>query len=142
MNNFGVILASHGKFATESLNVAKMIAGNFDNFIALELKENDSKQEFKKEFIEKFDSLQEKYDFVICLCDIYGGTPFNIVIESVIEGKDFIAYAGFNMPMILELCMLDQINKDDAEKIIEEVYKRSLVNMKDLVYEKEKEIDL
>ncbi|MDD7045068.1 MAG: hypothetical protein PUI05_06445 [Peptoniphilaceae bacterium] len=134
MKNFGVILLSHGKFAKEALNTVNLICGKTENFVALELKEDESKESLKIEFIETLDYFCKKFDIVICMCDIYGGTPFNVIFETKLEGTyDFVAYAGFNLPMLIELSMQDVINSDKINDYLEEIYKKSFVDLSSMV---------
>lgn len=142
MSDFGVLLVSHGKFAKEALNSAKMIVGSTDNFLALGLDEEESKAQFKEKVKASLEKLHSKYDLVICFCDIYGGTPFNVILELLLEGEEIKAYTGFNLPLILELCMMDTVDKNNLDLALDEIYKRSFVNLEMLNSNQNNELDL
>ena len=142
MSDFGVLLVSHGKYAKEALKSAEMIAGKTDNFLALELDENKSKQQFREEVLESLEKLHKDYDTVLCLCDIYGGTPFNVILELLMNGASIKAYVGFNLPMILELCMLDTVDKNTIPNTLKEIYNRSFMDLDGLVSNQNDEFDL
>ena len=55
-------------------------------------------------------------DQVVALCDIYGGTPFNVITRCLAGGMDMIAYTGLSMPVVVEL-LLTRDGLESAEDI-------------------------
>ena len=76
--SFGVILATHAQIGCALLEGTEMLAGKQERARALALTENKSVAQFEAEFNEAYDELAAAYDHVVVLCDIYGGTPFNV----------------------------------------------------------------
>lgn len=142
VRNFGILVVSHGKYAIEALNASKMICGDMDGVISLGLLENDSKEQFRKSFTDSYNQLESEYDFVVCLVDIYGGTPFNVVAESILHGKEMVAFTGFNLQVLIELLLSDKLSKEDVCEVVESVYNSSLFNINESLTSGEDEISL
>lgn len=111
----GVILASHGEFARAALGAVEMIAGEQPDVIALGLTADKSLETFEAEMREAWGSLHAECDLVVTLCDIYGGTPFNVTTRCLLNGMDMIAYTGLSMPVAVELLLTrDGLDSEDA----------------------------
>lgn len=111
----GVILASHGEFARAALGAVEMIAGKQPDVIALGLTAEKSLETFEAEMREAYESLKAECDLVVTLCDIYGGTPFNVTTRCLLNGMDMIAYTGLSMPVAVELLLTrDSLDSADA----------------------------
>lgn len=111
----GVILASHGEFARAALGAVEMIAGKQPDVIALGLTADKSLETFEAEMREAWESLHAECALVVTLCDIYGGTPFNVTTRCLLNGMDMIAYTGLSMPVAVELLLTrDGLDSEDA----------------------------
>lgn len=103
----GVLIASHGGFADGLLNGAELLVGKQEQVETIGLYHGDSADEFAakvEEAIEKLDTGEGVYVFV----DILGGTPSNVVLKCL-EKKRFKAFAGVNMPMMLQTFLMRNI---------------------------------
>ncbi|HFD0790414.1 TPA: PTS sugar transporter subunit IIA [Enterococcus faecium] len=100
----GVILASHGFFAKEALNSLEMIQGDFSNARVVSLFPGMSLADFVIKIEEKIEELDTTNGLLI-ICDIFGGTPSNaaVMILMKYQRKDYYAFAGFNLGILLEL---------------------------------------
>ncbi|EOS8041861.1 PTS mannose/fructose/sorbose family IIA subunit [Enterococcus faecium] len=100
----GVILASHGFFAKEALNSLEMIQGDFSNARVVSLFPGMSLADFVIKIEEKIEELDTTNGLLI-ICDIFGGTPSNAaaMILMKYQRKDYYAFAGFNLGILLEL---------------------------------------
>lgn len=111
----GVILASHGEFARAALGAVEMIAGKQPDVVALGLTAEKSLEDFEAEMQAAYTSLKEECDLVVTLCDIYGGTPFNVTTRCLLNGMDMVAYTGLSMPVAVELLLTrDGLDSVDA----------------------------
>lgn len=99
----GVILASHGEFAQAALGAVEMIAGKQPDVIALGLTAEKSLESFESEMREAYETLSAECELVVTLCDIYGGTPFNVTTRCLLNGMNMVAYTGLSMPSSLPL---------------------------------------
>lgn len=111
----GVILASHGEFARAALGAVEMIAGKQGDVAALGLTAEKSLETFEAEMREAYEALNAECDLVVTLCDIYGGTPFNVTTRALLNGMDMVAYTGLSMPVVVELLLTrDGLESADA----------------------------
>ncbi|WP_075980498.1 mannose/fructose/sorbose PTS transporter subunit IIA [Bacillus massilinigeriensis] len=98
----GIIIASHGEFASGILQSGTMIFGEQENVKAVTLMPSEGPENVKakmKEAIASFDNQDE----VLFLVDLWGGTPFNQANSLVEEHKDkWAIVAGMNLPMLIE----------------------------------------
>lgn len=99
----GVILASHGEFARAALGSVEMVVGPQDDVRALGLGALTSLEEFEAAFGDAYDRLAATCDLVVVLCDILGGTPFNVVCRAKAQGRPMLAYTGLSLPVLIEL---------------------------------------
>ena len=110
----GVILASHGEFAKAALGAVEMIAGKQADVATLSLTAEKSLETFEAEMKDAYAQLISECDQVVTLCDIYGGTPFNVITRCL--AGDMIAYTGLSMPVVVEL-LLTRDGLESAEDI-------------------------
>ena len=98
----GIILASHGEFATGILQSGAMIFGEQENVQAVTLMPSEGPDDLKakmKDAIASFDNQDE----VLFLVDLWGGTPFNQANGLFEEHKDkWAIVSGMNLPMVIE----------------------------------------
>ncbi|HEO8421823.1 mannose/fructose/sorbose PTS transporter subunit IIA [Niallia sp. FSL W8-0635] len=98
----GIIIASHGEFASGILQSGTMIFGEQENVKAVTLMPSEGPDNVKakmKEAISTFDNQDE----VLFLVDLWGGTPFNQATGLIEEHKDkWAIVAGLNLPMLIE----------------------------------------
>lgn len=132
MRSFGIVLLSHGKYAKETLETLTMIGGKQEGIVALELDANKSFDGFKNELTETLNELEKTYENLLVLCDIYGGTPFNVVMNLLLEGRDFIAYSGFNLPVVIGSAFAGDLNRQEINDLVKTSFKESLHDLKAL----------
>ncbi|HJC82447.1 MAG TPA: hypothetical protein H9696_04515 [Candidatus Anaerostipes avicola] len=97
----GIILLSHGPLASGLLGTMEMVLGTVDNVTALELEEGDHPEKYRMRIAEIAEAMPEKSVF---LMDIFGGSPFNQVIQYFLEnGKEIRAVSGMNLGMLLRI---------------------------------------
>jgi mannose PTS system EIIA component len=97
----GKLILTHGGLARELAAAAQVISGRLNGFEALSLDWNDSFDEARAKVraaIERLDTGQG----VLILTDMYGGTPSNIAVTFLQEGKVEVL-TGVNLPMVLRL---------------------------------------
>lgn len=98
----GIIIASHGEFASGILQSGEMIFGAQENVKAVTLMPSEGPDDVKakmKEAIASFDNQDE----VLFLVDLWGGTPFNQANSLFEEHTDkWAIVAGMNLPMLIE----------------------------------------
>lgn len=144
----GVIVASHGEFARAALGSVEMVAGPQEDVRALALTADKSAEAFEAEFAQAYDELNADCDMIVTICDIHGGTPFNVISRSMLKGMDMVAFTGLSLPVLIELLLSrDQAaDADEIRQLIEAAHAQTLgeikVEMKDDSADDEDDLDL
>lgn len=97
----GIILASHGGFATGILQSATMVFGEQPNVTAVTLMPSEGPNDIKKKMEDAIASFDDP-DQVLFLVDLLGGTPYNQA-NGLIDGHEdkWAIVAGLNLPMLI-----------------------------------------
>ncbi|KRK95575.1 PTS sugar transporter subunit IIA [Companilactobacillus futsaii] len=94
-----ILLLSHGNSASGILDGYSMIAGNNSNIDYIQLDESGISK-----FSNKVTDYLDKNNQVLVICDIAGGTPYNVSFDYFLSHSDKIrVISGLNLPMLLEL---------------------------------------
>lgn len=98
----GIILATHGDFATGILQSASMIFGEQPNVAAVTLQPSEGPDDVRRKMEEAVDSFEDP-EQVLILVDLWGGTPFN-QSNGLIAGHEdkWAIVAGLNLPMLID----------------------------------------
>lgn len=112
----GISVTTHGDLCNGLLHAAQMIIGEQEGIEAVSLDENGV-DDFTSRLEEKLDELVEKYNQVLVLCDLKGGTPCNQSLKYSLmnEGKVKVV-AGVNLPMLIE-ASLGRSNVADLDEL-------------------------
>jgi mannose PTS system EIIA component len=97
----GVVVVTHGQLATELLNAAETIVGDLPNFAAVSIGWHDDVEEARKEIADAIARVAGEHGAIV-LTDMFGGTPSNLAITLVEEGRVEVV-TGVNLPMLLKL---------------------------------------
>ena len=98
----GIILASHGDFATGIMQSGSMIFGEQANVKAVTLQPSEGPNDLRAK-MEKAIATFDNQDEVLFLVDLWGGTPFNQA-NGLIDGHEdkWAIVTGLNLPMLIE----------------------------------------
>lgn len=98
----GIILASHGDFATGILQSGSMIFGDQADVKAVTLHPSEGPDDIRRKMEEAVESFENK-DQVLFLVDLWSGTPFNQA-NALISGHEdkWAIVTGLNLPMLIE----------------------------------------
>jgi PTS system mannose-specific IIA component len=97
----GVVVVTHGQLATELLNAAETIVGDLPQFAAVSIGWHDDVEQARGEIADAVARLSTG-DGVIILTDMFGGTPSNLAITLIEEGRVEVL-TGVNLPMLIKL---------------------------------------
>ena len=100
----GVGVITHGQLATELLNAAETIVGDLPGFAAISIGWHDDVEQAREEIGQAISRL-ETGDGVIVLTDMFGGTPSNLAMSLLEEGRVEVV-TGVNLPMLIKLANL------------------------------------
>ena len=97
----GIVLVTHGQLAEEFLSAMVHIVGEQKNIAAICIQPEDDMEQRRDEILEVVKKVEEGAG-VILLTDMFGGTPSNLAISVMGEGKVEVI-AGVNLPMLIQL---------------------------------------
>ena len=131
----GVVVISHGQFATELLNAAEMIVGDLPGFMAVSIGWHDDVT-VARDAIERAIAKVDKGRGVLLLTDMFGGTPSNLGLSFLEAGKVEVL-TGANLPMLIKLASLnEQASLIEAAREMREHGRNAIWVASDLLREK------
>lgn len=117
-----VLVISHGLLAQELCNTVVMITGPDASLNYVSLDAMQGVERLKMDLIEKIKELVKDGQKVLIICDVFGGCPFNTVSEYMnnnFEPQQYKIISGANLPMLLELCMANNLNPDNLDYLVD-----------------------
>lgn len=133
--SFGIILATHGNIGVATLEAAEMLTGKQERVRALMLTADKSVETFESEFISAYKELSAAYDYVVALCDIYGGSPFNVISRAKLSGYNVLAFTGLSLPVLIDLLFAGSLSIDGVRKHVLAAHDEALKEIKATVVE-------
>lgn len=115
----GVLVITHGNFATEILKTAELIIGKQKQVTSLGLHYGDSIEEFSLKVKDTIEAL-DTGEGVLVFADLFGASPYNAAAFSAnkVKNTDFKCITGVNLPMLLEaLTSRNGFNLNDLAKL-------------------------
>jgi len=108
----GALIVTHGNLAWELLNAARQIEADVNGIAAVPLEWSDTVDAARDKIAEGLNRIGTDRP-VIIFTDMFGGTPSNISLQFLEQGRVEIV-TGVNLPMIVKFAMLKQEAKDVA----------------------------
>lgn len=100
----GMVLVTHGRLAAEFIAALEHVVGPQRNMTAICIGPEDDMEQRRQEIIESVAKADEG-DGVVLLTDMFGGTPSNLAISVLDQGRIEVI-AGVNLPMLIKLASL------------------------------------
>ncbi|HOJ42656.1 MAG TPA: PTS sugar transporter subunit IIA [Syntrophorhabdaceae bacterium] len=97
----GIVIVAHFDLAKEMARAVELIVGKQEMFTHVEIFPNEDMVAIKKKIMNAIKSV-DGGDGVIILTDMFGGTPSNISLSFLEEGKVEVV-TGVNLPMLIKL---------------------------------------
>lgn len=97
----GMILVTHGRLAEEFVHAMEHVVGRQDAVATVCIGPNDD-MELRRKEIAKAIKLVDTGEGAVILTDLFGGTPSNLAISLLDQGKVEVI-AGINLPMLIRL---------------------------------------
>ncbi len=97
----GVVVVSHGRLADEFVAAAEHVLGPQEQMRAIAIGPNDNMEERRPDIIDAVRTV-DRGDRVGIPTDMFGGTPSNLAISVIHEGRIEVI-AGVNLPMLIKL---------------------------------------
>lgn len=98
MKNRKIIVCTHGRFGEELIKSAEMIVGSLDKIQTYSLLPSQEPESL----VEEVSKDLNKEDEVLCLVDVYGGSP-STLLARMSKDYNMTILTGVNLPMIIEL---------------------------------------
>ncbi len=122
----GVVIAAHGALAEELLNTAVFIVGEMPGVEAISIDPSRPIEEIQKNIkstIRKVDT----GNGVLILTDMFGGTPANMTLSFLEEGRVEVI-TGINLPMLIKLsqCIRNSSSLEETTRTVVEHGKKSI----------------
>lgn len=100
----GLVIVTHGRLAEEFIHALEHVVGPQKQIEAICIGPDD-RMDQRRADIAKAVAKVEKGQGVIVLTDMFGGTPSNLAISLLEEGKVEVV-AGLNLPMLVKLARI------------------------------------
>ena len=97
----GLVLVTHGRLAEEFVHALEHVVGRQESLAAVSIGPDD-KMEARRADIATAVKSVDSGEGVIILTDMFGGTPSNLAISLLEEGRVEVV-AGLNLPMLVKL---------------------------------------
>ena len=97
----GVVVVTHGQLATELVNAAEMIVGDLPRFAAVSIGWHDDVTVAREALGQTLERVQTGSG-VLILTDMFGGTPSNLGLSFLEQGKVEVV-TGVNLAMLIKL---------------------------------------
>ncbi len=100
----GVVLVTHGQLAREFIDALEHVVGPQKNMTAICIGPEDDMEKQRRKIVDSVGRADEG-DGVVLLTDMFGGTPSNLAISVLDQGRVEVI-AGVNLPMLIKLASL------------------------------------
>ena len=117
MRGFRIVIAGHGTLPAALLATTEMICGDVPDLAAAGLAASETPDHYAEELRA---AIGRDHRPVLVLCDLLGGTPFNVASAIGRRSPRVVCIAGANLAMAVEAALADG-DLDDAlvERLIE-----------------------
>ena len=99
-----VVVATHGEMARGLQDPIRMVAGAFEGFHSIVFTEESGIDALRDQFKSVMTVIDKEHQWLI-LCDIMGGSPFNVASEFSYQNEDVSVYYGVNLPLTIEILL-------------------------------------
>ena len=121
----GVLITTHGNLGYEFLKVAEMIKGTLKNVVCISVDQTKGVEELKKDITAAIKKLDQGQG-VLILTDLFGGTPSNLSLSLLKEGKVEVV-TGINLPMLLKLTDIrEKMNLQDFANHVKDYGRKNI----------------
>lgn len=100
----GLVLVTHGRLAVELVSALEHVVGSQENVATVCIGPDDDMEQRRAQIMKSTKDVDDG-DGVIVLTDMFGGTPSNLAISIMDNGKIEVI-AGVNLPMLIKLASI------------------------------------
>jgi PTS system mannose-specific IIA component len=121
----GVVLVSHYRLAEEFYQALRLIIGEVENFRPIGLDPETPPEEMRLR-IKKAIAEVDSGDGVLALVDMFGGTPSNLCLSFLEEGRVEVV-TGLNLPMLVKMGRVrEPMSLDEAARLARDYGRRNI----------------
>jgi PTS system mannose-specific IIA component len=100
----GMVLVTHGRLASEFISALEHVVGPQEQIQAVCIGPDDDMERRRQDILDHVGAVDDG-DGVVILTDMFGGTPSNLAISVLSQGRVEVI-AGVNLPMLIKLATL------------------------------------
>lgn len=97
----GVVVVAHFNLAREMVAATELIVGKQECFEYVDIFPDEDVEKIKKKVVDALKRVDSR-EGILVLTDMFGGTPSNISLSFLEEGKVEVV-TGVNLPMLIKL---------------------------------------
>lgn len=97
----GLVLVTHGRLAEEFIRAMEHVVGTQDQIVPIAIGPDDDMEGRRADIARAIEAVDTGRG-VIVLTDLFGGTPSNLAISLMEQGRIEVI-AGINLPMLIRL---------------------------------------
>jgi PTS system mannose-specific IIA component len=97
----GVVVVAHFNLAREMVAATELIVGKQEGFAYVDIFPDEDVEKVKKMVVDALKRVDSR-EGILILTDMFGGTPSNISLSFLEEGKVEVV-TGVNLPMLIKL---------------------------------------
>ena len=121
----GFVVVTHGLLGQELVNTAEFILGRIEARTIVSITGQDSPDDIRSRIVKAAEEVDDGSGVVI-LTDMFGGTPSNISLSLLAEGRIDVL-TGVNLPMIIKLVQSrDKMSLAELAQAIGDYGRRSI----------------
>lgn len=124
---FGIIVGTHGQFATGIVQSCEMIFGKRDKLRAVTLMPGEGPDDVVAKYEQAIKELGT--DRILFFNDLLGGSPYNAACRLVVGNPNYGIVAGVNLPGLIAMSAAQDM--DDGSATIAEIMEQALAACKD-----------
>ncbi|MGB8992658.1 MAG: PTS fructose transporter subunit IIA [Desulfobaccales bacterium] len=131
----GILIVTHKELAEALMNVWDLILGRQERIVPVSLDPN-APPEVSRQQIQRGLSQVNNGNGVIILTDMLGGTPSNLTLSFLQEGKVEVV-TGVNLPMLMKLAHLrDQDNLQEVALALKQSGQKGITVASEVLHQK------
>lgn len=119
-----IVIVTHGLLGQELLKTAEFIVGSLDACVSVSINGVKGPDSLRNSIDQAIKSV-DKGGGVLILTDMFGGTPSNLSLSFLEEGKVEVL-TGVNLPMLLKAVQVRKSPLAEAAQLISEQARKSI----------------
>jgi mannose PTS system EIIA component len=123
----GLILVTHGRLAEEFVAATEHVVGSQRNIQAISIGPDDDIEQRRRDIVAAVEAVDDGSG-VLLLTDMFGGTPSNLAISIMDQGRVEII-AGVNLPMLIKLASVRETESLEQAVVSAQEAGRKYINV-------------